>query len=206
MRFDLQAVERLYDGFFKLDRFRLRHELFDGSWTESMEREIFERGHAVAVLPYDPEADKVLLIEQFRPGALDATGGPWLTEIVAGMIEPGEKPDEVAYRESQEEAGLALSSLLPLTRYWVSPGGTTESIYLFLARFDSQTISTDRDGLVAGAFGVDHEHEDIRVRLVSSEQAFSAVEDGLIVAAAPIIGLLWLRNLLNEERLNQIGF
>jgi len=206
MRFDLQAVERVHDGFFKLDRYRLRHELFDGSWTEPMEREILERGHAVAVLPYDPDTDKVLLIEQFRAGALDAPGGPWLTEIIAGMIEPGEKPDDVAYRESQEEAGLSLSSLLPLTRYWVSPGGTTESIYLFLARFDSQAITTDRDGLVEGAFGVRDEHEDIRVRLVSSEQAFKAVEEGLIVAAAPIMALLWLRNLLNEERLTQVGF
>lgn len=201
MRFHVQSIERVYDGFFKLDQYTVSHERFDGSISEPVQRELFERGHAVAVLPFDPSTQQVLLIEQFRPGALDAPTGPWLTEIVAGMIEPGEKPEAVAQREAQEEAGLTLDSLMPLTRYWVSPGGTTESIYLYIGRFDSTAFTTDSEGVVAGSFGLDQEHEDIRVRIVAVEQAFAMVEQGQIIAAAPVMALLWLRNLIAEERL-----
>ncbi|MFI9654082.1 NUDIX domain-containing protein [Guyparkeria sp. GHLCS8-2] len=201
MRFDLLANETLYRGFFSLQRYRLRFEYFDGSWSEPIEREIFERGHAVAVLPYDPERGEVVLIEQFRPGALDAPTGPWLVEIVAGMIEPGESAEDVARRESDEEAGLAIDELYPLTRYWVSPGGTTESIYLFLARVDTAQIDRDGDGRVDGQFGLDHEHEDIRVRVVPIEQAVADVEGGRIVAAAPVIALLWLDRLRLQGKL-----
>ncbi|WP_322520754.1 NUDIX domain-containing protein [Guyparkeria halophila] len=201
MRFDLLANETLYRGFFSLQRYRLRFEYFDGSWSEPIEREIFERGHAVAVLPYDPERGEVVLIEQFRPGALDAPTGPWLAEIVAGMVEPGESAEDVARRESDEEAGLAIDELYPLTRYWVSPGGTTESIYLFLARVNTAEIDRDGDGLVDGRFGLDHEHEDIRVRVVPIEQALADVEGGRIVAAAPVIALLWLDRLRLQAKL-----
>ncbi|HER34765.1 MAG TPA: NUDIX domain-containing protein [Halothiobacillaceae bacterium] len=195
MRFDLLANETLYQGFFSLHRYRLRFEHFDGRWSEPVEREIFERGHAVAVLPYDPERGEVVLIEQFRPGALDAPTGPWLAEIVAGMIEPGESAEDVARRESDEEAGLAIDELYPLTRYWVSPGGTTESIYLFLARVDTGSLERDGDGLVDGRSGLVHEHGDIRVRVVPIDQALADVEAGRIVAAAPVIALLWLDRL-----------
>jgi ADP-ribose pyrophosphatase len=201
MRFDLLANETLYRGFFSLQRYRLRFEFFDGSWSAPIEREIFERGHAVAVLPYDARREEVVLIEQFRPGALDAPTGPWLSEIVAGMIESGESAEDVARRESVEESGLELADLYPLTRYWVSPGGTTESIYLFLARVDTGAIERDADGLVEGRFGLDHEHEDIRVRVVPVEQALADVEAGRIIAAAPIIALLWLDRLRRQGRI-----
>ncbi|MGM0516363.1 MAG: NUDIX domain-containing protein [Pseudomonadota bacterium] len=201
MRFDLLANETLYRGFFSLQRYRLRFEFFDGSWSEPIEREIFERGHAVAVLPYDARREEVVLIEQFRPGALDAPTGPWLSEIVAGMIESGESAEDVARRESVEESGLELTELYPLTRYWVSPGGTTESIHLFLARVDTGAIERDADGLVEGQFGLDHEHEDIRVRVVPVEQALADVEAGRIIAAAPIIALLWLDRLRRQGRI-----
>ncbi len=201
MRFDLLANETLYRGFFSLQRYRLRFEHFDGSWSEPIEREIFERGHAVAVLPFDADRGEVVLIEQFRPGALDAPSGPWLSEIVAGMIEPGEAAEDVARRESQEEAGLAIDQLYPLTRFWVSPGGSTESIYVFLARLDTGGIQRDADGVVEGRFGLDDEHEDIRVRVVPIEQAVADVEAGRIVAAAPVIALLWLDRLRMQGKL-----
>ncbi|MDG4867700.1 NUDIX domain-containing protein [Guyparkeria sp. 1SP6A2] len=201
MRFDLLANETLYRGFFSLQRYRLSFEHFDGSWSEPIEREIFERGHAVAVLPFDADRGEVVLIEQFRPGALDAPSGPWLSEIVAGMIEPGEAAEDVARRESQEEAGLAIDQLSPLTRFWVSPGGSTESIYVFLARLDTGGIQRDADGVVEGRFGLDDEHEDIRVRVVPIEQAVADVEAGRIVAAAPVIALLWLDRLRMQGKL-----
>ena len=104
---DLEILERerVYDGYFKMDRYRFRHRLFGGGWSGTVQREVFERGHAVAVLPYDPAADRVLLIRQVRLPGLLGSGRPWQVEPVAGIIDPGEAVEEVARREAQEEAG-----------------------------------------------------------------------------------------------------
>lgn len=184
MQYELFGIDALYRGFFALNRYRLRFERYDGSWTTEIDREIFERGHAVAVLPYDPLRDRVVMLEQFRPGALEATGGPWMTEIVAGMIEADESIEAVAHREMQEEAGLTADRLYPITRYWVSPGGTTESIYLFLALVDSDKAT--------GFHGLEHEQEDIRVLTLPLDEALNRVDQGTICSAAPIIALQWL--------------
>lgn len=184
MRYELLGVDSLYQGFFALNRFRLRFELFSGGFSPEIDRELFERGHAVAVLPYHVARDEVVLIEQFRPGALEAPGGPWLLEIVAGMIEPNESVEAVARRELQEEAGLVPLRLIPITRYWVSPGGTTESIYLFLGLIDA----------VPGAdlFGLPEEQEDIKPHVMSLDEALARVDAGSICSAAPMIALQWL--------------
>ncbi|MEQ8695449.1 MAG: NUDIX domain-containing protein, partial [Bauldia litoralis] len=104
---DVDILEKTtpYKGRFQIDRYRLRYHRFDGAWSEPVLREVFERGHAAAVLPYDPVRDEVVLIEQFRPGPLAAgEASPWLIEIVAGIIDPGETPEEVVRREADEEA------------------------------------------------------------------------------------------------------
>ncbi|MDD1649789.1 MAG: NUDIX domain-containing protein, partial [Methylococcaceae bacterium] len=98
----------VYRGFFKLSRFRLRHTLFAGGWSEPLSRELFHRGRCVAVVPYDPVTERVILIEPFRIGAVGDRAVPWLMEIVAGAVEPGESPEDVAYREAVEEAGCTL--------------------------------------------------------------------------------------------------
>jgi ADP-ribose pyrophosphatase len=126
-RVDIEAREVCHDGVFRLERYRLRHALFRGGMSAPLSRELFERGHAVAVLPYDPRTDVVVLIEQFRVGALARVGGPWLVEIVAGVIDGEEAPEVVARREAIEEAGLELGRLEKICRFYVSPGGTSES-------------------------------------------------------------------------------
>ena len=107
---DVEIVDRelCYQGFFRLERVRLRHSLHRGGMSPVLVRETLEKGDVVAVLPYDPVADAVVMIEQFRVGAIGAPRGAWLLEIVAGLMEPGEQPDDVARREATEEAGLAL--------------------------------------------------------------------------------------------------
>jgi ADP-ribose pyrophosphatase len=156
-------------------------------------REIFERGVVVAVLPYDPERGKVVLIEQFRAGAIDDAGGPWLIECVAGVIEAGESEEQVAIREGQEEAGCTISKLESISRYYVSPGGTTEHCSLFCGLVDSEGIG--------GIHGLPHEHEDIRVMAIDSAQAYAWVRDGKIKSSATIIALQWLE--LNEANLTK---
>ena len=130
-----QAVA--YDGHFKIIRYRLRHRLFAGGMSPELVREVFERGHAVAVLPFDPERGQVVLVEQFRIGAVGVIDDPWLIEPVAGIIEPGEGAPEVARRETAEEAGLELLDLVPACTYFASPGGSTETCQIFIGRVDA---------------------------------------------------------------------
>jgi len=186
--FDKRHVEILkkspcYEGFFTLSKFKVRHQLFNGGWGNAIERELFERGEAAAVLLYDPKLDVVVLTEQFRVGALNEPS-PWIYELVAGMIEEGETPEDVAIRETQEESGASIQELTPICQYLVSPGGTDEKIHVFMALLDSSQVS--------GIHGLASEGEDIRVHKVSSQDAFDAVKCGKINNAATIIALQWL--------------
>jgi len=180
-----------YDGFFRLERYRLRHRLFSGAWSRVLTRELFERGHAAAVLPYDPALDAVVLVEQFRIGALEAPGSPWLLEIVAGIIDPGETPEEVVRREAVEEANCQIEALIHIYDYFVSPGGTSECISLFCGKVDATGAG--------GLYGLAAEEEDIRVTVVPFAEAIEQLHAGKINSAAPIIALQWLQ--LNHAQL-----
>ncbi|MEX0693815.1 MAG: NUDIX domain-containing protein [Rhodospirillales bacterium] len=186
-----------YDGFFNLDLYTLRHRQFSGDWGPEIKREVFERGHAVGVLPYDPVADSVVLIEQFRAGAFAAVSSPWfgsesspwLIETVAGIIDEGELPEDVAYREAMEETGLALKGLLPVCHYLVSPGGSTESVFVYIGHADADKVE--------GLHGMRHEGEDIRPFAVPLQEAYDAIAAGHINNGMTIICLQWL--MLNRE-------
>jgi ADP-ribose pyrophosphatase len=192
---DIEIIEKsnLYKGFFRIDLYRLRHRLFAGGWSGEIRREIFERGQAAAVLPYDPEADAVVLIEQFRIGTMVAGLPPWQIEVVAGIIEDGEDPAEVARREAVEEAGCAVTDLIPLYRYAVSPGGTSEACQLYCGRVDSSGVG--------GIHGLPDEHEDIRVQVYPFAEAMRLLESGPVNSAVAIIALQWLA--LNRDRLRR---
>jgi ADP-ribose pyrophosphatase len=180
----------LFEKYFRLDEYSLSHELFAGGDSPVFTREIFERGSVVTVLPYDPERRKVVLIEQFRAGAIEDPDGPWLIESVAGVIEPGESTQQVALRECVEEAGCEIRQLEMISQYYVSPGGTSEHCSLYCGLVDS-------DG-VAGIHGLADENEDIRVMVVDAEEAFAWVREGRIRSSATIIALQWLE--LNQAR------
>lgn len=192
MHYQVLEREEAYRGFFRLERYRLRHELFRGGWSRTLTRELFERGHAAAVLGYDPVLDAVVVLEQFRIGALNGPRGPWLLEIVAGMIEPGESPEEVVRREAVEEAGCAVLDLIPVCDYWVSPGGTSERIALFVGRVDASRVG--------GIHGLEAEGEDIRVSRVPRTEALRLMGEGRIDSASVIIALQWLELHLDDVR------
>ena len=181
----------LFEKYFKLDEYSITHELFGGGFSPLITREIFERGTVVAVLPYDPVRAKVVLIEQFRAGAIGDTDGPWLIECVAGVIESEESEADVAVRECDEESGCHIRELETISRYYVSPGGTTEHCSLFCGIVDSEGVG--------GIHGLPHEHEDIRVMVIDSAQAYGWLRDGKIRSSATIIALQWLE--LNESRI-----
>jgi len=186
MKYQWKLVKHLtlFEKYFRLDEYSLSHELFAGGDSPVFTREIFERGSVVAVLPYDAERRKVVLIEQFRAGAIEDPDGPWLIESVAGVIEPGESTQQVALRECVEEAGCEIRQLELISQYYVSPGGTSEHCSLYCGLVDS-------DG-VAGIHGLADENEDIRVMVVDAEEAFAWVREGRIRSSATIIALQWL--------------
>lgn len=187
----IERRERCFQGFYRLDRLDLKHRLFAGTMGPSIRRELFVRPDAVCVLPYDPQTDTVVLVEQFRIGALDKSTEPWLLEIVAGLIESGEQPEEVARREAQEEADLELQELVPVMSYYPSPGGSDERVYLYIGRCSTEGVG--------GVFGVEEEGEDIRVHVWPLADALAALQSGRIDNAASIIALQWLA--LNKQQL-----
>ncbi|RKQ39332.1 ADP-ribose diphosphatase [Enterobacter sp. R1(2018)] len=188
---EIIARETLYRGFFSLDLYRFRHRLFSGEMSGEVRREIFERGHAAVLLPYDPARDEVVLIEQIRIAAYDTSDTPWLLELIAGMIEEGESVEDVARREAVEEAGLVVGRTKPVLSYLASPGGTTERSSVLVGEVDATAAE--------GIHGLVDENEDIRVHVVSREEAYQLVEEGIIDNAASVIALQWLQ--LHYEKL-----
>lgn len=192
---DLEILDKstVFQGFFRLEQYTLRHKLFNGGWSGTVKREVFERGHAVVVLPYNAQTDELVLIEQFRVGASTDGQSPWLLEAIAGMIEAGESAEQVARREAQEEAGLTIGELWPMLSYLSSPGGTTERIQLFLGQLTAP--------VQPGIFGLADEQEDIKVHLVPRSVAMQLLEQQKIDNAASVIALQWLALNLDKVKL-----
>lgn len=175
----------LYKGFFRMTEYRFKHRLFEGGWSEEVKREVFERGNAGVLLAYDPKRDEVVLIEQIRIPAYETSETPWLLEVIAGMVEQGESPEDVVRREAQEEAGVIVGRCEPIVSYLSSPGGTSERMHVYVGEVDATTAK--------GIHGLACENEDIRVHVVSREQAYLWVEEGVIDNAASVIALQWLQ-------------
>lgn len=181
---EILSKDTLFSGFFSMVKYRFKHRLFAGGWSQPIEREMFERGRAAAVLPYDPIRDAVVLIEQIRVGAIEHEN-PWQLEIVAGVFDNNnESAEDVVRRESQEEAGLTLQELEKITSFYPSAGGCSERLDVFVGQVDS--------ALATGVHGLEEEGEDIQVHVVSREEAYQLVKDGQLENGASIIALQWL--------------
>lgn len=190
---ELIGSETAFRGYFRIDVYRFRHRLFAGGMSPEIRREVFERGHAAMVLPYDPVLDAVVMIEQFRAGPFAAGDpSPWMIEAVAGIIDEGETPEEVVRRESLEEAGCPVTDLHRVGDYYPSPGGCSENTTLFVGR-------TDADG-VGGIHGLDSEQEDIRVFACPLDDALARADRNVIRNAGSLIALYWLDRHRTEIR------
>lgn len=190
---DTEVLKRevCHRGFMQLERLQLRHKLFAGGWSEVIERELLVKDQAVGVLLFDPAREEVVLVRQFRVGALGATQSPWLLELVAGMVGEDEELIEVASREAQEESNCSPENLTEITSYYNSPGTSNEKISLFCGQVDASAAG--------GVFGLAQEHEDIEVVILPLDEVIAAVNAGLINNAMTIIALQWLQ--LNKEEL-----
>lgn len=192
--FEIIKHEIIYQGIFRVERYHLKHRTFDGNWSSVITREVVSCSSAVAILPYDPERDHVVLIEQFRPGTLHHAGGPWMLEIVAGVYGANETPTQVAIREAEEEANCKILDLEPICEYFVSPGRSNEYLHLFCGKVDASNTN--------GVFGLTEEHENIRAFTLPANDAFELAKKGVIKTSPAILSLQWLE--LNRERLKKL--
>ncbi len=181
-----------FQGYFKVGRYFFRHSLHQGGQSPVISREVFERGHAAGVLPYDPLRDEVVLIRQFRAGLYVAGRHPWGWETVAGIIDEGETPEQVVRREAIEEAGLEIGDLVPIHNLMLSPGAVSESCALFLGRVDATTAG--------GVFGLESEGENILVKVVPFAESRAMLDRGEIENAAAVVALQWLALHRDEVR------
>lgn len=183
---DVEIIERIacYEGHARLYRYRLRHRKYDGGTTDEMSREVLERAPAVCVLPYDPVRDEVVLVEQFRIGAYAAGLPPWQTEIVAGLVEEGETPEDVARRETEEESGCVAGELHYVALCLSSSGIMSEAQTVYCAIVDTSAAG--------GTYGLDHEHEDIRATVYALDDALALIGAGKILHPPGIVALQWL--------------
>ncbi|MEP1552600.1 MAG: ADP-ribose diphosphatase [Paraglaciecola sp.] len=190
---DVEIVkkESLFEGFFKMVKYDFKHKLYEGGWSKVIEREVFERGNAVAVLLYDAMLEEFVMIEQFRIGALSNPQSPWLLEVVAGIIDPDETPENVCRREALEEAGVTIKKITPALNYLPSPGGCTERLHLFVGEVDASQAG--------GVHGLEYESEDILVHRVSVVDAMAWLEEGKIDNSATIIVLQWFA--MNKQKI-----
>lgn len=191
---DVEVLDSItcYSGFLRVESVTLRHRLYEGGWSKPISREVVHRAPGVGVLLYDPDLDKVLMVEQFRIGCIEDPNGPWKLELVAGLIDTLESAEQVAVREAKEEADTVIDRVIPVLEYFNSPGGSSEKISIFCARVDARKEE--------GIFGLnatskdlnEGESEDIRTVIIDREMAEKAVREGLIDNAMAIIALQWL--------------
>jgi 8-oxo-dGTP pyrophosphatase MutT (NUDIX family) len=113
-------------------------------------------------------------------------------EPIAGRIDAGETPSQTAYRESLEEAGLALKSLEKISQYYPSPGATSEFLYSYVG-------IADLDAADATLAGLDVEGEDILSHVLPFDTFMAGIEAAHNSNGPLVLSAYWLAQ--NRTRL-----
>ena len=198
----IESEQRVWSGRFPLDVVKFPHRRFDGAMSGTRTGELWRRGHAAALIPYDPVTDQVVLIEQFRFPALAAGQDPVLVELPAGMCEDNEDPADTMRREMREEMNLDADRVERIGGYLLTAGGADEFCHLYVGRVVAP--QADAEGIV-GFGGEASEHEDIRVRVWDATEAIETAFSGFFTNSVTVIGLFWLasrRNWLRQKWMN----
>ena len=182
-KFKILNKKNIHNGFFKMNEITLKYKKYDGSWSNEIKRELFGGAQVSAVLPYDPENKKIVLIQQFRPGTISRDCNNYLDEIVAGIIDPNETPEDTASRECLEETGCKVKNLRSIQGYFPAPGSSESFYHLYLA----EVISPDKETIR----GLENENEDILVKSYTFEQVKEKMEKNEILNGLTLIALQW---------------
>jgi ADP-ribose pyrophosphatase len=189
---EISSKRLIFNDFFKIEEAILRYMRFDGKMSEPVRRLVFERGDAVAAILFNRDTQEVILINQFRYPTYDKGPG-WMQEIVAGIIDPNETPEDALRREIMEEIGYRAGELTYITTMYPSPGGSSERITIYYA----EVGNTDR---IAAGGGLASEGEDIQITEVTLPELWRSVDAGEIMDAKTMIGVMWLRRKLEREK------
>jgi len=188
----IEQKKYIFEDIFKIEEAHLRFEKFNGEMTDPVRRISLERGDSVAVVILNLTTNKIILVSQFRYPSYN-NGQGWLIETIAGMVDPGESPEETARREVEEEIGLNISTLEFISTFYLSPGGSSERIHLFYSEVSGENAK------YKGTGGLISEGEDIKAEELSLEEALGKVRSGEIMDAKTIIGIYWLENRLLKK-------
>lgn len=188
----IEQKRYILEDVFKVEEAHLRHEKFNGEMSNVMRRISLERGDSVAVIVFNLTTNKIILVNQFRYPSYK-NGHGWLIEAIAGIVDPGESPEESARREVQEETGLTISSLEHVSTFYPSPGGSSERIHLFYSEVSGENAK------YKGTGGLVSEGEDIKAEELSLADALSKIKSNEIMDAKTIIGIYWLENRLLKK-------
>lgn len=186
---EILSDEVVWQGRFPLQRVKFRQRRFDGSMSGVRTWELWRRGRAASVLPYDPVQDLVVVIEQFRLPALAAGMPPLMVELPAGLAEGEEAPEAIVRREAVEETGLELGRVVPIGDFLLTPGGCDERCVMFAGEV---RVPPPRPDGTLGTHGLAGEQEDIRARAMPAAEAVAAALAGRYPNSVTTIGLLWL--------------
>ena len=181
--YKINNKKKLHDGFFKLHEFNFNHKKHNGKWNNNVSREVFGGAHVSTLLPYDPIKKKILLIEQFRTGVLERGNNPIITEIVAGIIDDGETPQDAAIRECKEETGCDVKKIIDVFSYYPAPGSSESYYHFFLGEIDA--FEGER------ILGQEEENEDILVKSYDIDEVKKLLDQNKIINAATLIALQW---------------
>lgn len=187
----IKKAEVFRQAIFRVVAATLRYELYNGKMSDEMVRLNLDRGDSVAALIHDVQNDVLIMIEQFRYPTYE-NGPGWLTELAAGMVDADDTPSETMKREIWEEVGYRVSTLQHIGTYYMSPGGSSERIFMYYTAVDQADRGSDGGGKLS-------EGEDVLVKKVPVAQALEDLNQGRILDAKTAIALQWLA--LNRETL-----
>ena len=183
LKYKIINKKNLYSGFFNLNKYQFIHQKHDGNWTDKVEREIFSGAHVSTLLPYDPIWKEIILIQQFRAGILSRYDENYLYEIVAGIIDKNEKPEETAKRECLEETGCKVYKIKPIQSYFPAPGSSESYYHLFLGEINS--FNGEK------IMGLESENENILVKVFKVNQVRKMLKEKVIKNGLTLVALQW---------------
>ena len=175
--------KKIHDGFFQLHELTLKHKKHDGKWSNPIKREIFGGAQVAGIIPYDPIKKEILLLSQFRVALISANRNPLMTEIVAGMIDKNESPENAAKRECLEETGCNVGKIIPINSFYPAPGSSESFYHLFLGEVES--FKGEK------IFGQKNENEDILVKSFNLKQVRDLMTQKKILNGLTLIALQW---------------
>ena len=188
----IESREPIFRGFIQVEKVSFRHRLFNQpDYSPVIQRELIHRPEAAGVLLYNDQQQRFALIEQFRVGALNDSESAWQLEVIAGVLDGDEAPEDCIRRESLEESGCEVQQLQHLFSFYPSAGACSEFFHLYAAEVELPKIG--------GIFGMPDEGENIQLHLFDYSELGTLLKNGRLRNAPVIMALQWLAQHLQQR-------